>query len=188
MQRLYALNSPLKFPHQMPNIKQNIIESLRENNTDINRKTWANHIIENKINLSDLIELIHIEYPVAIRFSWMLGYLCEIKPEVVYPTISYFFNNRNEIKIPNFHRSLAKMFYLCGVPDELEGEVVTALFNWLQDPKSNITTKQYSILALNKITQKHPDLRNEFKIILEEMQHTSSNSLAKLISKLNAEF
>ncbi len=133
----------------------------------------------------DFIELIHAEYPIAIRFSWMIGYLCEIKPEIVYPTVSYFFTYRKEIKIPNFNRSLAKMFYLCGVPDELEGEVVTELFNWLQDPKSNITTKQYSILALNQITKKHPDLKNEFKIVLKEIRHSSSSSLAKLIGKLN---
>jgi hypothetical protein len=188
MQRQYALNSQWKFQCQMPDIKQNIIESLQTDSTDANRKKWANHIIENKIDLSDLVELIHTEYPVGIRFSWMLGYLCEIKPEVVYPTISYFFNHRNEINIPNFNRSLAKLFYLSGVPDELEGEVVTALFNWLQDPKSNITTKRNSILALDMISYIHPDLRNELKIVLEEMQHTSSGSLAPLIAKIIQEY
>jgi hypothetical protein len=168
----------------LPTDIRHIAESLRTNRTDTIRKIWANHIVEKKIPLIDFIELIHAEHPIAIRFSWMLGYLCEIKPEVVYPTISYFFTHRNEIKIPNFNRSLAKMFYLCGVPDELEGEVVTALFNWLQDPKSNITTKRYSILALDWITLFHPDLKNELKIVLQEIKDSGAGSLTKMIDRL----
>jgi hypothetical protein len=156
-----------------------ISTSLTVDNTGANHKRWTNYIIENNIKILDLIELIHYPKPVAIRFSWVLGGICEIRPTLVYPAVTYLFTNRNEILIPNFNRSLAKMFWLCGVPKEIEGEVIDELFKWLLDAKANVTTKTYAMFALYKLCFIHNELGNELKISIEDQLEKNSISFQK---------
>jgi len=163
----------------MQSLQEQLSFSLKENNSGANRKKWAARIIENQINLVDLVELIHAEYPVAMRFSWLIGDLCEQKPELVFPTISYFFSARDQIKIKNFDRSLAKLFWLSGVPSEIESEVIDELFKWLHDPKITVSTKNYSLFALQKLTVIHPELKNELRIVIEDQLGKNSSSFEK---------
>jgi hypothetical protein len=141
--------------------------SLKEDNSDDTLKRWAKHIIEHNIAILDLKQLIHEAHPVGMRFSWMLGGICESAPAHIFPAITYFFTQRENIAIKNFNRSLAKMFYLCGIPTEIEGEAVNAVFDWLQDAHSDVSTKRFALLALYTYTEKHPEFSHEFKSTLE---------------------
>ena len=159
-------------------------ESLKQINTDSNRKYWAAYVVTNQTDLMSIISLIEAEHPVAMRFSWVLGDLCETAPAVVYPSITYLFNKRGQINIPNFNRSLAKLFYHCGVPNEIEGEAINELFKWLQDTKSNVSTKSYSMLALQQLTQLYPELQHEFKAVVESQSRLNTPTFEKQAQKI----
>jgi hypothetical protein len=159
-------------------------ESLKQINTDVNRKYWAAYIVNNHIDLISIISLIEAEHPVAMRFSWVLGDLCETAPAVVYPSIAYLFNKREQIKIPNFNRSLAKLFYYCGVPNEIEGEAINELFKWLQNTKSNVSTKSYAMLALHQLTQLYPELQHELKAAIESQLNLNTPSFDKQAQRI----
>lgn len=159
-------------------------ESLKQVNTDVNRKHWAAYIVNNHIDLISIISLIEAEHPIAMRFSWVLGDLCETAPAVVYPSITYLFNKRGQIHIPNFNRSLAKLFYYCGVPDEIAGEAINELFIWLQDTKSNVSTKSFAMLALHQLTQHYPELHQEFKAVVESQSSLNTPTFEKQAQKI----
>ena len=161
-----------------------ISESLKENNSDINRKAWTNYILSNNIKLQDLIKLIHEDYPIAIRFSWMLGDIAEQKPEAITTVVSYLFINREKIKIPNFNRLLTKMFYLVDIPKEIEGDAIDFMFKELMNPASIISTKRFAALALNKYCYQYPELKNELNIILQDQLGKSSASFDKLAKNI----
>jgi hypothetical protein len=150
--------------------------SLANDSSDASLKKWVHYIVENNIALTDLISLLHAERKVAMRFTWLVGGLCELKPEVVFPTVSYFYSKRNEIPFPNFDRSLAKMFWLSGVPEEIEGEVIDDLFKWILDAKITVSTKVYTISALYNLSVKHIELKNELKLVIEDQ--LGKNSIA----------
>jgi hypothetical protein len=38
-------------------------------------------------------------------------------------------------------------FWLIGIPDEIEGEAIDTLFNWLLSPEINVATYIYNPLA-----------------------------------------
>ncbi|MFT3910766.1 MAG: hypothetical protein QM737_15215 [Ferruginibacter sp.] len=158
--------------------------SLKKDGSDKNCRAWANFIVKNKIAITDLHPLIHAEHPVAMRFSWLLGGICESNPKLVYPSIIYFFSNRDKIEILNFNRSLAKMFCYCGVPDEIEGEAMDNMFKWLSDPKSIVSTKNFAMSALYNFTIKYPELKNELRTIIEEQLDKNSLSFQKQARKL----
>ena len=161
-----------------------IKDSLLTVNTDANRKHWANHIKNNHIELSSLIGLIEAEHPVAMRFSWLLGDLCERSPEIVSPMVTLLFNKRHQVTIPHFNRSLAKFFYYCGIPEEIAGEAMDELFTWLLDVNSNVSTKHYSMLALYQLALKHPDIQPELKAAIQHQLTLNTATFEKLARKI----
>ena len=158
--------------------------SLKKDGSDKNCRSWANYIVKNKIAITDLVSLVHAENPVAMRFSWLLGGLCESNPKLVYPSIVYFFSNRDKINILNFNRSLAKMFCYCGVPPEIEGEAMDIMFKWLSDPKSIVSTKNFALSVLYNFTIKYPELKNELKVIIEEQLDKNAVSFQQRARKI----
>jgi hypothetical protein len=163
---------------------QQLHNSLLQDKSDANLRQWGAQIVQQNLALVDLITLIHAEKKVATRFSWMLGGIVERDPERVRPVIPYLFRQRKEILIHNFERSLAKFFALAGIPEEIEGEAVEALFQWLMDPKVLLSTRTFAMAALDKLCHKHPELKNELKIVLEELIQHNEGSLEKKARKI----
>lgn len=159
--------------------------SLKEENTEANRKRWANFIIQHNTDLAHLLYLLDEEMPVPMRFIWMCGDLCERKPEIVFPCIPLFYAKRHSIPFPNYDRSLAKMFWLCGIPENMEGEAIDELFNWVSNAEISITTKTYAAEALFKASKKHTDIRQELVLVLEDqLLYGEDNSFKKRANKL----
>ncbi len=156
------------------NLIDEIKASLKEDRSDPTRKYWANEIISKNISILELKSILKEEHPIGIRFSWVLGDILEQDPSRILPAIPYFFSRRNDFSFPGFDRSLAKMMWKAGIPDEIEGEVVDQLFDWLQDSKIKVAVKVYAISALFDLTLKYPELQEELKLVIEEqMEHCS---------------
>ena len=165
------------------NLKQELIISLAmSSGTD--RKLWIEYIIKHKIPLSELIELLYLDHKTAIKFSWIIGSLCELDPTRVYPVVSQIFHNRDRINLPNFHRTIAKIFYLVEIPKEIEGQAVDLMFKWLLNPNIIVSTKNYSLFGLFKLTEKYADLKIELKEVIEDQLDKNSNDFKKRASIL----
>ncbi len=158
---------------------QQLHNSLLQDASDANLRQWGAQIVQQNLALADLIELIHAEKKVATRFSWMLGGIVERDPERVRPVIPYLFTQRKAILIHNFERSLAKFFALAGIPEEIEGEAVEALFQWLMDPKVLLSTRIFAMAALDRYCVQQPDLRHELQLVLERIVLEDGGSLEK---------
>ena len=163
----------------MTTLIEKISRSLKEENSEVNRKNWSNYLITTQVKLDDIKAIIHHPHPIGIRFSWMLGNICELKPEMLAPVFPYFFTNRNNIQIPNFNRSIAKMCVYVTLPEKLEGEIMSALFEWLTDPKVIVTTKYFSLKALYKLSLKYPEIKSELKLTIEEQMYNYTNAFDK---------
>lgn len=145
---------------------------------------WANYIIENKVPILSIIELLHYPRPISMRFIWLIGHLCDVNPSAVSPAVNFFFKERNKVNFPNYDRSLAKMANLCEIPKESEAEIIDLLFCWILNPKIIVTTKNYSLEALLKISKDHPELKNEIRIVIEDQVKKNSISFEKHAGKI----
>lgn len=169
------------------NLAEQLRLSFKEDDSDANLRKWARAISENNIDLKDLLGLLDEDRFTAMRFLWMIGGLVEFDPERVAPAVPYFFSKQHTIKVPNYDRSLAKFCWLAGIPEEIEGEVVDALFQWILDPKVITTTKTFAVQALYNQTQKYPDLKNELRIVIEDQLDKNGSSFEKRAGKILAE-
>lgn len=153
--------------------------SLKEENTHERREEWARHIIENKISLLSLAALLNEEKVIAMRFMWLVGHICDLDPKFVYPSIPYFFSLRGMTKVSDYNRSLAKLFYLSGVPPELDGEAIDEMFKWMLDAKANVSTKAYCLGALYNLSEKYTELKNELALVISDQLGKNSAAFDK---------
>jgi hypothetical protein len=156
--------------------KSQLSQSLIADQSSENRKKWAIYLIENQIDIKNFVDLVLSERKLALRFIWLIGDLCEINPEYLAPSIPHFYALKEKVKFPNYDRSLAKMFLHCGIPNDMEGEIIDELFSWIMDPKISVATKTNSMLALKKVLVKYPELENEFRLIIKDQLDKNSVS------------
>ncbi|BDS15027.1 hypothetical protein [Aureispira anguillae] len=129
---------------------------------------WTNYLIDQKIDLIDLMDLLDAEHPIAMRFTWLLGHILVKAPDRIAPIVSHCFNRRDELTFPGIKRTIAKMIWLAGVPEELEGLVVDELFKWVLSPQIKVAVKVYSISALYDFSVKYPDLQEELLLVIDD--------------------
>jgi hypothetical protein len=168
----------------MKSLIEQLSISLATEDNEARRKEWAQFILDNNVKLKDLVTILDAERKAAMRFTWLVGDLCERKPEAVFPAIPHFYAKKDAMPFPNFDRSLAKMFWLCGVPEQIEGEAINDLFKWVLDPKVTVTTKTYAMEALCKLVSKHEGLRNELKLVIEDQLDKNTETFNKRALKM----
>lgn len=166
------------------NLSEQIQLSFQADDSDANLRKWARFISENDVDLKDLLCLLDEDRFTALRFLWMIGGLVETDPARVAPVVPYFFAKQHEVNVPNYDRSLAKFCWLAGIPEELEGEITDALFQWILDPKITTSTKSFAVLALYNQTQKYPDLKNELRTVIEDQLEKNGSSFEKRAGKV----
>ena len=147
-------------------------------------QTIANEIGLNPDFLKTTLPLLKEKGKIGMRYSWLIGGLLDIKPELLNKHVHYFYQHLNEADFPNYDRSIAKLFYLAECPDDLKGEVINLLFQWINDPGISVSTKNYAALALTKISDEFPELKNELILVLTEQQFRNKSSFEKLATKL----
>jgi len=165
-------------------LAEQLAASLLADRTEVNLKRWAQYIIKNKIPLMDVAHVVTGGQTVATPFIWMVGGLCESAPEIVAPAVGYFYSKRHDVRIINFNRSLAKMFWLAGIPKKIQGEAIDEMFKWVLDAKVIVSTKNYALLALDKLSDKHPELKNELKIVIQDQLGKNSVAFEKCAGKI----
>lgn len=125
---------------------------------------------------------------IGMRYSWLVGGLLDMKPDCLNEHVEYFYKHLPEADFPNYDRTVAKFFYLADVPETIKGEAIDILFKWLNDPGISVSTKNYSALALCKLADEFPDIRNEVILVLSEQQFRNKSSFEKLAAKLLMKF
>lgn len=165
-------------------VKSQLSSSLLEDQGSENRKQWASYFLENQLDLRDYVDLVLSERTLALRFIWLVGDLCEQNAIFVSPAVPDFYALKDQVKSPNYDRSLAKMFYWCGIPESMEGEIIDVLFSWLMDSKVSVATKTNAMLALQKVLAKYPELQQELKLVIEDQLDKNSVSFGICAKKI----
>ena len=170
-------------------LKTEIIQQIGKSSS-VERDIFAKEIIENKLPISDLLDILLLEHPVSTRFSWLLGDISSRQPSFAPVILVFCFQNIQRIKIKDIDRVVAKQSYLCGaknIPEAIEGELVDQLFEWLIDSKSSVSTKSFSLWALDQLCEKYPDLRIELNLAIQDQLELHSkgfkNRALKVLNK-----
>lgn len=160
-------------------IKDNLqrVESILESvNSGDSRKELALFIKQKNLQVINLLDIFNRETKARVRFTWLLGDIGEIAPELITSAVKELFSIYKETNITGFDRTMAKVFWQIGIPEPIEGEVIDLLFNWVMCPDKKVAVKVYSISALLNVCKKYPDLKQELRVVINDQ--LDKNSIA----------
>lgn len=102
------------------------------------------------------------------RAAWPLSYCVMNHPKLInrhYPAIL------SMLKKPHPHdavkRNIVRLLQFVDIPVRYQGKVIDACFQ-LMDPKEAIAVRAFSMTVLGNLAQKHPDLKKELRLLIEE--------------------
>ncbi len=159
------------------------LESSLPSSTEVERRIWANTIIEKDIDLKHLSNLLKGEPKIASRYLWLLSDIGIFNPNKLFTALPYLFDLCNQLD-PIYKRSFASFWLYAGVPIENEGAAVELLFQLLISTETNVTIKARAMLVLFKLTEKYPELKNELKLCLKDQMDKYSVSFKKRVIKV----
>ena len=147
------------------------------------RKMWATTIIENDIDIKKLSGLLKCEQKIATRFLWLLSDIGILNPDKLLAELPFLLNFCDHLN-PVYQASFASFWLYAGVPPENEGRAIDLLFQLLLSKNTGVTIKSRAVFVLLKLTKKYPELKNEFRICLEEQKDKHSNDFRKRAAKI----
>jgi len=165
----------------MKNFYQELLISLPKSTGD-QRKTWAELIVSNRIDLIELAPLMKEEHPVSSRFLWLLSDVGLSDAPTLFTALPSLFSYCRENNPEQLH-AFASYWSYVGIPEENEAVAIDYLFNWLLSPTINTSIKSRAILVLMQLVSKYPELKNELIASLKSQQNRYSTDFQKRITK-----
>ncbi|WP_341227502.1 hypothetical protein [uncultured Arcticibacterium sp.] len=103
------------------------------------------------------------------KAAWVLHFITDETPEMVEVYQNDFLNKLKETDLHDaVVRAICRHWGEHGFPEDIEGDVYDVCLKYLQD-SSSIAIKAHAMYACNRLAQKYPELKQEFKLVLEEL-------------------
>lgn len=147
-------------------------------------KTLTQDMILDKDMIMASLPILKFNNKMSMHYTWLIGGILDLKPELIKDHVLYFYEHLPHANFKNYDRSVAKLFYLAGIPEPIKGEAIDQLFRWLNSSDISVSTKHYSALALCKICDDIPELKSELILVLREQQFRNKVSFEKLAARL----
>ena len=163
------------------------LESQLAKSTSAQRKRWAQEFVDSGLPLSSLFFLFHEDYKTAQRFTWLIGDIAELQPDLVQAEISFLFAIRHEFSFPGIRRSVAKWLLKTNVPAECEQEAIEQLSAWVRGSDACIGSKHYSAKALFQLVEQGRFDGAELDRLLRGQTRHSNRSYACRVKKMRRE-
>lgn len=160
------------------------LEKALLSSTSQDRKRWAILLIEKDFDLKILSKLLFTEQKLATKFAWFISEIGFIKPELLLNHLPFLISIYPKVKSLNPESSYANYWLIAGIPINNEAQVINLLLSWLQNPCLNSTTHWRAIQIMIKITEKYPELNNEFRLSIEGLLDIHSTSFSKKLKQV----
>lgn len=150
------------------------------------------YIGNDKKRFGQLIELMLTGDPeTRRRASWPVSYVSELHPDWILP---YLKKVLRHLERPDLHvaekRNITRLLQWTDIPATLQGPALKLLFPLLTSSSESIAARVFSMTALARICQSHPELARELKMVIEAgIEHGSAgykSRAKKTLKKLAA--
>ncbi len=131
----------------------------------------ANYVGSDKVRFRELMNVfLEGEYRITQRAAWPLGFCGQNYPELLLPYTEKFIH---KLKEKNIHdavkRNILRVWQGIPIPEKYAGEIFGICYDFLRDTEEPIAIKVFSMTVMLNICKKHPVLKNELKILVEDM-------------------
>lgn len=146
--------------------------------TGDDRKKWAEIIIREDLDPSELTGLLEMRSRTAMRFLWLLSEVGILSPEKLFRHLSDLFEVCVRIDV-RYTTSFASFWMYAGVPEKMEGKAIDLLFELFLSNETTVTIKSRALIVLARLAQKHPQLKHELCSCIEQQMDQYSKDFQK---------
>ena len=108
------------------------------------------------------------EYRVTQRAAWSFSYCIRETPGLITP---YFKRLLDNLDKPGHHvaviRNTMRLLQDVEVPKRYQGRVMQAAFRFLEDVKTPVAVKAFSLTVLENLSSLYPDILPEIRVVVE---------------------
>ena len=114
------------------------------------------------------------------RSAWVMSTCVGYFPALIQPYLKQLLENLKNPVHPAVKRNSIKVLELIELPEEFMGIAANVCFKILLSNKEEVAQQAYAMSVLYNIAKKEPELKNEIKLVIEDMlPHGSPAILAR---------
>lgn len=106
----------------------------------------------------------------AQRASWPAGYCIQKHPGLVYNHLKNILKEIKKGRHNAIRRNFLKSLETVYVHEKFKGELISICFDLLNNPDEPVAVKVYSMMLLDKMCYKYPDLSSELSASIESQE------------------
>ena len=149
----------------------------------------VNYVGSNQKRFDELMELfLGDEYRVTQRAAWAVSYCAIEHPDLINKHLKKIILNMNKPVHVAVKRNTVRLLQVVEIPKSLEGITVNTCFKLFNSNEEPIAVKVFSMTVLANLSEHHPELKKELKLLIEEQLPYSSagfrNRALKILKSL----
>jgi hypothetical protein len=125
------------------------------------------------------------EYRVTQRAAWPMSYCVHDHPKLIAP---YFKKIIELLEKPAVHqavtRNITRLFQHVKVPKKYQGQLMDVCFRFVEDPKTTIAVKAFSLTVLDNMSNEYPEIKPELKLLIEQNWNESTAAFKSRAKKI----
>ena len=142
---------------------------LQKEHAKENTENIVRYVQSSDERLAELMEIfLHERWELVQRAAWVVGKLGEQKGLLD----NYLPQMISKLHEPNIHdavkRNTVRTWQLMEIPEHYIGEVADICFNYLEKKQEPVAVKVFSMVVLEKVVRRVPELKDELKFLIEE--------------------
>jgi len=119
---------------------------------------------------AELVDLVLAEdKKLSPRAAWVMSHCANVHPDLVVPHIGTMITVLESSPHVAVRRNITRVFQLVDIPEIHQGKLVNICFDVLLNPKAANAVRVFSMSILYNITLQQPELRDELRIVIEDM-------------------
>jgi len=150
----------------------NLQEELLREHSGPQAKKIAGYIGNDPKLFAALVDLmLETEYRISQRAAWVVSHSIQQHPDLLFPHIGAILKNLENGGPMHVavKRNSIRILQLIDIPEKWMGRAANICFQYLTDAKESIAVHAFSMTVLYHITLKNPELKNELKMVIEEL-------------------
>lgn len=160
--------------------EQLLIEHSRANATFI-----SNYIGTNSIKFDQLMKLFFVnKYIITQRAAYSVGISIDNHPELIEPYIKALINNLDHDIHDAVKRNTVRILEKIDIPESHQGILTEKCFQYLLSNNEPIAVKAFSMSILFNMAMKYHELKNELKIVIEDMMEHGTPAITSRGKKI----
>ncbi|MBL7931728.1 MAG: hypothetical protein JNL60_07500 [Bacteroidia bacterium] len=144
---------------------------LEEGHSKVLTTRIINHVGNDKERFKELMQIfLKGEYRLTQRAAWPLSYCAINNPPFIKP---YFGSLIKKMQKGNHHpaitRNILRMFQEIDVPEKYCGTLLDLCITYMTSEMQPTAIRAFAITVAERICRRFPDLKNELRMILDEL-------------------